>query len=167
MSRTDIDIQWIERVMAGLLAEHPEMAEDEILRADMLVGCTNADEILRRLVFELITDIAMAEGVAESIGKLKERQARFERRQDAIRSLMQRVMDAAQIGKIQLPEATLSMRPGVARVVIADEKAIPERFIVTTTSISKAAIKEAIKDGITIEGAYLSNAPPSLSVRLS
>lgn len=165
--RPDIDVQWIERIMGRLIEEHPELADDEVLRADTLVGCTDADQVLRKLVLELITASAMAEGVTEVIGKLKDRQERFERRQEAIRSLMQRVMDAAQISKLQLPEATLSMRPGVQRVVITDERSIPDRFLITTTNISKAMIKDALKDGETVPGASLSNAEPTLSVRLS
>jgi hypothetical protein len=165
--RIDLDVKQVEYLMRNLMAEVPELAEDEALRLDTLEGNTEGVEVLRKIVVAMAEADAMASGLQATIEQLTERQDRFARKVNGYRSLIQRIMQAADVSKVPLPEATLSMRPGVAKVIITDEDAIPAEFKVTKTEVSRSLLKEALRDGVTVDGAFLSNGEPSLSVRVS
>jgi hypothetical protein len=49
MPRLDIALMDAANQIDALFLEHPALAEDEELRADMIEGATTADEVLSRL----------------------------------------------------------------------------------------------------------------------
>lgn len=100
------------------------------------------------------------------IDGLKDRSERFERRRDALRSLIERIMDAANISKAELPEATFSFRALPSSVVIIDDTILPPDMIRTKYEPDKAKIRERLKDGANVPGAMLTNGGRSLSIRV-
>jgi hypothetical protein len=74
-------------------------------------------------------------------------------------------MMAADLSKVPLPEATLSLRPGPPKVVIGAENEIPAEYFRHEIKPNISAIKDALKAGKTVPGASLSNGAPSLTVR--
>jgi len=96
---------------------------------------------------------------------LKSRKDRLKLRKEALRKLMHRIMSAAGLRKVHLPEATLSVRAVPPSVIVADEGAIPAAYLKTTVAVDKAALAEALKSGKRIPGAMLSNGGETLSVR--
>jgi hypothetical protein len=94
------------------------------------------------------------------------RQERFERREKAMRAMEFKIMEAANIKKAELPEATLSIRNGQQKLIgEPDLDFVPFEFIRVKREIDRNAIKEALKAGQTVTGFELSNAEPSLSIR--
>lgn len=165
--RHDLTVSLIERQMARLLTENPGLMDDDESRLITLESETDGMEALRTLVKDMMTADAFASGLEATIEQMQSRKDRYVKRVQAYRALIERVMAAAELTKIPLPEATLSMRPSPARVVIANEAAIPDEFWRTTRAPDKTKIKEALKDGATIAGAFLSNQEPSLTVRFT
>lgn len=161
-----IDPAILEREIQSLIAAYPELAEDEELRASMVEGSTEAFDVLARCVAHEAEAKAMSTALASRMDDLKIRVSRFEKRRDAMRDLIFRIMSAADLRKAELPEATLSIRPGVAKVIVENEGDLPDDFWRVTRSVDKAAIRDALKAGKFVPGATMSNGEETLSIRV-
>ena len=162
-----IDPNIIRQQVDALIAAYPELAEDETLLADTIEGETDAHHFLSRLVQDELFIKAQADALSETIKAFGEQKARFARQVEARRELMLRIMDACQIRKAPLQEATLSLRDGSPKVVITDEAALPEEFVRWKSEPDKTAIKEALSAGQDVPGAALSNGTPTVSLRVA
>lgn len=161
-----LEVDAVRRHIEAMLVEYPELADDEQLRLDMIDGSTNATAILERLVAGIRDAETMQAAMKERIGALNARKDAFERRADGLRQLAQRVMEAAKLRKLVLPEATLSIRPSPAAVRILDEAQIPDMFWRVKREPNKTSIKEAFMDGQPVPGAALTNGVETINVRV-
>lgn len=149
----------------ALLAAYPEMAEDEELRRDMLEGSTAAYDVLTRLVNIEREANSMGKAVAARVSDLQARKARADKRKEAMRVLMLRVMTAAGIQKAPLVEATVSVSKGRDSVEITDETLLPDDFVRIERVPDKKALLDAVKGCGEIPGARLKTGEPTLTVR--
>lgn len=156
----------VVREISDLLAVYPELEEDENLRADTLEGETDINNVLARLVQERAAAYGMAEGIKIPAADLRERKARLERRGDGYGEAIERIMAAAGLPKVTLPNATISITQAAPSVVIEDEAAIPERFVRIKREIDKTALNAAVKAGEDIPGVTVSNGGSRLTVRV-
>jgi len=148
-----------------LRAQHPELVESD---EDWLLAIeseTDAVEFLRMVERKRQEALHMAGAIARNIKELGKRQQRFERREAAMRALKLKVMLAADVQKIELPEATLSVRNGTPKVIITDLAIIPDILCKIERAPDKVRIKDMLKAGQVVRGAELSNAEPVLSIR--
>jgi hypothetical protein len=159
-----LDLKYIQDEITQLLLAHPELEEDDVLRADTIEGQTGAFEFLSGIVRKIGATQATAGGTADYIGELQERKARLERREHALRSLIFKVMNTAELKKAELPEATLSIRNGSPKVVIVNEREIPGEFMRIKKEPDKTLIKAALAAHEHVPGAALSNAEPTLAI---
>lgn len=150
----------------GLLADYPEIADDPDLKADMLEGSTTAFDVLTRLVdIEREAD-SHARAAAARISDLGARKQRAERRKEAMRAFMLRIMQSAGIQKAPLVEATISVTKGRESVEIVDEAALPDALVRIERVPDKTLIKEALATGV-VAGARIKMGEPTLSVRVA
>lgn len=159
-------VQRLTREITDLIAAFPELAEDETLRADVLEGETDINGILAKLVQEREAAYAMAEGVKIPVDDLRQRKARLERKGDGYSAAIERVMNAAGLPKVTLPNATLSISNAAPSVTVSDESALPDQFWRTKREIDKTAINAAAKAGEEIPGVVVSNGGTRLTVRI-
>jgi phage host-nuclease inhibitor protein Gam len=162
-----MEARLLERQIADLYVLFPELEEDDELRRDVLEGETNLDAILSRIVAKIRESAAFVDALKAQKDQLSERQERFKRRGEAMRSLAFRLMDAAKTRKMELPEATLSIRATPQSVQITDENAVPDAYTKTVRHIDKTAVKDALKAGEPVPGAVLTNGGDTLSVRMT
>ena len=106
----------------------------------------------------------MQTAIAARMDDLKARRDRWALREEAWRKMAQRLMNVASLRKVQLPEATLSIRSSPPAVRIIDESFIPESFIRVVRSPNIMEIKKALKDGQDVPGAALSNNPDTIAI---
>ncbi len=166
MSRFDPNV--VRQQIDNLLLQYPELAEDDQLRADMVEGSTDMYDFMRHLEYMRRVACAMAGGVATTIAELVLRQERFERRDEAVRKLMFKIMDAASQKKLELPEATISIVAGQPKLMMGDNaelSLLPNNLVKFKLEPNRAAIKDAIKTGQTVPGFSLSNAEPHIMIR--
>lgn len=163
-----LNVAQIEREIENLIASYPELAEDETLRADMIAGSTQAEEVLSKIVDRMQEAETMASAIAKRINDLDARQKAFDRRGDAMRKLAFRIMEAASLRKMPLPEATLSIRAVAPSVMINDLAQIPAEFTITKTETrpDRDKIKDALKAGQEVPGACLTNGGATLAVKV-
>src|SRR5215471_9400265 len=91
----------------SLIRQYPEITEDEILRADMLDGETNLPEIITSLIRLGEDARTMRNATQERLDDLKKRGERFGRRIEFTRALIFKILEAANLKKVELPEGTV------------------------------------------------------------
>lgn len=161
-----IDPQAVMQQVTQLLLVYPELGEDEILRADMIEGETDLNELLRSIVRKRQDAVQMVAAIKGSQDDLAARKARYERRDEAMRELAFKLMQHAELPKCELPEATLSIRNGTRKVIVTNEVMIPTACTKITRTPDKTKIKAMLESGQTVPGAELSNAEPSITIRV-
>lgn len=161
-----IEAQFVKAQIERLQLLYPEIAEDVEWLADVCEGETGLHELLSRIVREERDAVAMAEAVKAQQEALAARRARFDRKKEAARSLIEALMDAARQSKIKLPEATLSVVPGRKSCIVTDEALLPDAFVKIERTPKKSEITAALVDGKDVPGAALRNSQPYLTVRV-
>ena len=151
-----------------LLAEDPALEHDEAALVDLL-GPEEGDvnDVLARLVRGAVHAEAMADAAAERIAAMREREARFKARAQAMRGTAFAVMDAVGLRRLDLEDVTASIRAGQPSVQVTDIDAVPPIYVkeVVTRTADKRTLLAVMKDGATVPGCELSNAPPTIALR--
>jgi hypothetical protein len=161
----------IRQQIDALLLAHPELAEDDVLRADMLEGETDLHEFLQMLILRRKETVSAIEGNAKIITAfitpIQERNARLEQRERVIRKVILAVMEAAGLRKIELPLATISTRAAGERLVINDDALVPQELcrVKHTYTPDKARILAQLKNGASFNWAALVPGEPGVTIR--
>ena len=161
-----LDPIFVKQQIELLRVTHPDIWDegDERLLTDMLEGETGLKEFLETGLDHKLKSDELIEGIGARMANAKARRDRFEQRSDAIRSLMFKLMTHAGLRRVALPEATLSIRNGVSKVIITDEAALPPDCIRVRTEPNREEIRKRLARGETVPGAEMSNAEPVLQV---
>lgn len=143
-------------------------AEDPILLADMIEGETTLFEDFDALLHRMARNGAYAAGLKILIEDMEARKRRFESRVKMDKALIEQAMLIAEITeKVERPGATLYFTNRPASVQISEESEIPAKFWKTGDPVlDRAAIAAALKAEETVPGANLSNAAPTLTIRV-
>lgn len=160
------DARVLEAELAALFYAYPELADDSELRADTLEGSTNIHDTLARLVAAAQDAKHMAAAVTDRIGELQGRKSRYERRNEAMRALLFRLLKLAGLPRIQLPDATLSVGKGRDRVEITDVALLPDNVVRLERVPDKRAVGELLKAG-PVAGAEMVAGGEVLTVRVA
>jgi hypothetical protein len=102
------EIAQLKPLIDALLAAYPEIAEDEILRADMFAGELNLDNVLSTLLDKALEAASLQDAIATRQKDLAARKARFAKQEEALRGFILTIMEMADVKSMKLPEATLS-----------------------------------------------------------
>ena len=97
---------------------------------------------------------AEASAIRTEERSLAERRSIKEKKVERLRDYLTRSMETFGDKKLETPRVALSFRRS-EQVDVFDESMLPNRFCKTKTTPDKAAIKKAIKDGETVDGAIL------------
>jgi hypothetical protein len=157
--------QILTQFLDGLFLCWPELAEDAELRQRVVYQGTDFLKAVTACLNEMNEADSMIEGIAWRRKNLDARMGRLERKSDAMRDLIQKLMEYAQEKKVVLPEATLSLSQKPAFVMILDETQIPSNLFRIKKEPDKARIKEFLLHGQEIPGATLSNGGVGLTIR--
>ena len=154
----------IARAMA-ILELCPELDLDEQLKLSTLEGETDLYELVSQLLAENEDDEGFIEQIKAQIAVRRDRISRLEQRVETRRNAIISLMDCAQITKLPLPEATVSVRTLGPRAKVIDEDALPEHFCKLIRKPDMATINEAVECGQSVPGVVMSNGSASLTVR--
>jgi hypothetical protein len=153
------------KMQIGLLIDrHPALAEDEDLRADMLEGSTDLHAAMERLLNEEREADELIEAAKERMDKIAARRTMFRLRQQSLRDVMMSIMQQADLRKLKLPEATISLSRIGRAVQVIDEALVPDQFCRFKREVSKTAIKEALMGGEEVPGAVLDNGSETIRI---
>lgn len=160
------DVQELSIHLEAITRDFPELAEDEELAADTLEGL-GLNDLLGRLIGSAQDAKFFGAAIADRIGELRQRQERFGKKEQAMRALMFRLLQASGQQKVTLPEGTLSVNKGRDSVLITDETRLPKWALRVSTSPDKTAIGERLKAGKKVAGAEMKPGEPGLSLRVA
>jgi len=157
----------IRQQIENLKVAYPTLVEDDEAWQMSLESETNINELLTTIVRRIEDTRALSSGTSERLEELAARKLRFEHRIKALRELIFKIMSAAELAKIELPECTLSLRGGQQQLVgDVDPQELPDSFVRISRVVDRTAIKDALKTGQTVPGFELSNSQPSLTIRI-
>lgn len=159
MAYIELELGKIKAIADQIIAEFPDDTE---LLTDMLDGCTDLNELASRLVEQIENEKGIQAYLAEQISDRQTRKKRSKAREDAYRESIARLMDAASLSKLTLPEATLSRTDVKPKVIIIDADALPDELCTFTRKPDMAAIKALNELPL---GASMDNGGKSLTVR--
>lgn len=155
----------VRQQIENLKVSHPELIEDDESWLLSLESETKIEELLTQIVRQIEDTKALAVGTKDRFEELKARKDRFEHRVEALRSLAFKLMEAAELPKLELPEATLSIRSVPPSVVITDEEKLPDIACKFERRPDRTKIKELLASGW-VAGANMSNGGKSISIRV-
>lgn len=160
-----LDAAFVKAEIAKLISANPELADDEALREDMIAGETNATRIIERALEEQQDAEMMVGAIKAREIDIAARRGRYERKSEAMRSLIKSIMRAANLDKVTLTEASLSLTKARQTVGIEDLDQLPQGYFKTTRQADKAAIKSAFDRGEEIPGAFIVTGDMGLTIR--
>ena len=160
-----MDAAKVQSEVRHILAAYPELADDEELRLGTLEGETDFNRIMSRLIRARNEKMALAEGLGGYMGDLAERKARLTHAADGIKALALSLMSSADLQKLVLAEATLSVTKPRVGVEITDLAALPQGTFTLSRQADKAAIKALLDAGDDVPGATLKSGDAGLTVR--
>jgi hypothetical protein len=162
-----LDPTVIRRQIENLKVSFPDLAGDDESWQMSLESETDLAELLTNLVRKIDDAKALVIGTKDRFEELEQRKARFEHRIDALRQLAFKLMQSAEVTKLELPIATLSIRNGAQQIVGENKpEHLPDDLCKVSRAIDRTKVKEALKAGQHVPGFSLSNAEPSLSIRV-
>ena len=145
-------------------AQDPQI--DEQTLADTVEGLTDVHEILAAIVRAALADEALVTGLKCRIGDMQDRLGRLQDRVAKRRQIVKDTMVELDLKKIETPDFTASIRPGMPALVVLNEDAVPKTYWEPgEPRLRRQVLAHDLKSGAEIDGATLSNPEPVLSVR--
>ena len=147
-----------------LRSQDPDI--DERTLADTVEGLTDLHQILEAIIRAALEDQALANGLKVRMGEMQEQLARFEDRASKRRQIAKDVMVELDLKKLQAPDFTASIRPGIPSLMVIDEAAVPSIYWEPRDpKLNRQGLLADLKQGAEITGVSLANPEPVLSVR--
>ena len=143
------------------------IGDDEEMIETAVEGQTNLKEVISGAV-DGIQELRIMIGLIHTLrSELEARGARFANQVDRIETAIHVAMGQAQLRKLVLPQATLSLRAVAPKTEITDEAAIPVKFWKERDPVlDRKAVLDALKIGEVVPGATLSNGGETISIRV-
>jgi hypothetical protein len=133
---------------------------DEQTIADTLEGMAGELEVKAQNVAFFIRNLeSTADQIKQAEKQMADRRKALENKAATIKDYLKRNMQATGINKIECPYFAISLKKNPPAVLITDEAAIPAEYLVQVPppppSVDKKAIAEALKAGVNVAGAEL------------
>lgn len=133
--------------LARIAAELDVLCDnDEDLFADMMEGETDVHVYIQRLHESRSEDMERIVGLKARMDDLTARKQRYEAREAATKAAIGKVLRVARLPKIELPEATYSVRDGKPPLRVVDPEAVPEELQRIKCEPDKPAINKKFAD---------------------
>jgi hypothetical protein len=161
----NLDPMLVKRQIDNLKVLHIDLFEDEEAWLLSLESETDMNALLTSIVRRIEDSKALVIGTKDRAEELAARRKRFEDRIESLRNLAFKIMEAADLAKIELPEVTLSVRNVAPCVAITDEENLPDIACKFERKPDKAKIKELLATGL-VAGAVMTNGGKTLSIRI-
>src|SRR4051794_17690196 len=153
------------RVIRDRIRNLDPTLDDQTL-ADTVEGLTDLHEILQAVIRAALADEALAAGLKGRIAEMEDRFERLADRASKGRRIVKDVMTELGIKKLEAPDFTASVRPGISSLVVLNENEIPSIYWEPRDpKLDRTTLIADLKSGREVGGATLSNGEPILSVR--
>lgn len=168
MSNVSREVQIQGEAARSLLANIRDViGDDDEMIATAVEGETSLIEAISGGVDRIEELKAHREAIETRIKDLQTRRDRFEDQEGRIKAAIHIAMGQAELPKIELPQATLSLRAVPPKAEITDEALVPSKYWkAQDPKLDKKAVLDALKAKEDVPGASLSNGSQSISIRV-
>ena len=137
---------------------------------EMIVTAVEGETSLIEAISAGVDRIAELEAHCEALDThakaITERRSRFEAQASRIKAAIHVAMGQAELRKLELPQATLSVRAVQPKVDVIDESSIPAKFWKPQEpKLDRRAVLDALKSKERVPGAMLSNGGETLAIK--
>jgi hypothetical protein len=160
-----LSVETVAQEILQLRAAYGDLAGDEELWALTLESETGLKELLSKIERARIEDVNSIKVLDNIAAIYRERAARFERRNEFRRELLLRLLNLANVNKLEIPEATFSIRHIPPAPKVKDKDALPDEACRFKREPDMAKIRELLEQGKPLAGAYMSNGYDTLTIR--
>lgn len=144
------------------------IGDDEEMALTAVEGETSLIETITQAVHRIHELDAHTEALNIQIKTLSERKSRFENQHDRVKAAVCVAMQHAELRKLELPTATLSIKAVPPKAEIIDEALVPSKFWKPADpKLDRKALLDALKAKEAVPGAALSNGSETLSIRVA
>jgi hypothetical protein len=141
-------------------------ALDDQTLADTLEGLSDFPQMVEEIVRSSLDDETMITGLKARIEIMNARLSRLRERHSKKRSVVAWAMGSTGLNRFEVADFSVSLSPGAQRLVVNDEKSLPEGFFVPQEPrLDRQALTQSLKDGQTYDGAVLVFGDPYITVR--
>jgi chromosome segregation ATPase len=150
-----------------LLAQMADiLGDDETAKRDAIEGETNLREAIAVAIKQIGEDEAAVLGLSEYVGELSDRRERLKQRIANMRTAICVAMEQAHEKTLETAFATVTTKAVPKTAIITEEADIPSDYWKEQPpKLDKAAVTKALKEGVPVTGAVLSNGGLSISIR--
>ena len=142
------------------------IGDDEDMVLTAVEGETSLIETIKQAVDRMAERDSHSETLNIQIKTLSERKSRFENQHDRVKAAVCVAMQHAELRKLELPTATLSIKAVPPKAEIIDEALVPSKFWKPQDpKLDKKALLDALKAKEDVPGAMLSNGGETLAIK--
>lgn len=154
-----------QAVRDRIKARDPDI--DEQTLSDTVEGLTELPDIIEAIIRSAVVDEALAKGLRCRIAEMQDRLSRLQDRASKRRQIAKDVMVELDIKRINAPDFTASVRPGLPALLVLNEEDVPPMYWQPSDPhLNRQELTRDLKQGVEVAGATLSEPDPVLSVRV-
>lgn len=154
-----------QAVRDRIKARDPDI-DDQTL-ADTVEGLTELPDIIEAILRSALVDEALSKGLKCRIAEMQDRLSRLQDRASKRRAIAKDVMVELDIKRINAPDFTASVRPGLPALQVLNEEEVPPTYWQPgEPHLNRQGLTRDLKQGVEVAGATLSEPDPVLSVRV-
>lgn len=144
------------------------LGDDADTLRDTIEGETGLHEAIAAVLGLMREDEILMIGLSGMMATLEARKHRLEERTKRCRAAIEQAMLIGELTRLDLPDASLTIKRVPPNVEIIDEAKVPAEFWkAQDPKLDKSALKAALKDGRAVEGATLGNGGITVQIRRS
>lgn len=156
----------VRQAVAYLRAQFPDLEDDERAWIDTLEGVSDIKEVAAQVVDRIGECEALASALKERIGGMMIRKGRIETQAEGLRGALVILLHEAGIKKLELAEATVSVRDVKPKLIVTNETLIPDTLCKVVRKPDLTAIRAAAEQSNEpIPGTALDNGRSSVTIR--
>jgi sugar-specific transcriptional regulator TrmB len=137
--------QEVRATVEWLRANYPGLEDDEKTWIDTLEGQSEIKEVAAKLIDRALDCKAMTAALKLRADDIAARKRRLDDQEKSLRNAVMILMQEAGVKKLELPEATLSVRDTAPRLIVTDDAAIPDTCCETVRKIVMDKVKAAVE----------------------
>lgn len=135
----------VRATVEWLRVHYPDLEDDERAWIDTIEGETDVKEVAAKLIERSLECKSMTTGIKERADALAARKKRLEEQEKSLRGAALILLQEAGLKKLELSEATLSVRDLPSRLVVTDESKLPAACFETIQKVVMDKVKTALE----------------------
>lgn len=141
------------------------LGQDDELIADTVEGETELIEVIDQAIKRVLFVEGLIDQIAAEQAKLADRKKRLVNQVAMIKTAVGAAMEDGSLKKVEGASYTISSKAVPDRAIVLEEADLPSEYFKKTVTVDKSKLLKALKEGLDISGATLSNGGRTIQIR--